>query len=94
MFTVAVRLTPWAKQRIIKAYCKTERVTKSAIRASLREFPDTEFHTVGDLNTRSGAVLTVKEAHAAGIDLLEVRADNLSLIAAVYINQDGSISIQ
>src|SRR6187431_590009 len=43
---LTVRLTPWAMERITRDYLKSDRLTKAALKASLRDMPDTEFHTV------------------------------------------------
>lgn len=74
---LTVRLAPWAMDRIARDYLKNpSRMTKSALRASLTNVPDTEFQTVGGYNERAGATLTVREAAATGVTHLEVRFNN------------------
>lgn len=73
---LTVRLTPWAMERITRDYLKSDRMTKAALKASLRDMPDTEFHTVATPVTRGGAVVTVREAHDSGVTGLEVRFNN------------------
>ena len=88
-----VRLTPWAADRIRKAYCTTSTVTKTALRASLRDLPDTEFWTIATPEfPRSNAVVTTREALAVGVDTLEVYDDRDRLVA-VIVSRQGSASI-
>lgn len=84
-----VRLTPWAKQRIVKTYCKTDRITKTAIRQSLKDLPGTEFHTIPTPTERGGQVVTVEEAHAQGVDVIEVRYNNDRDLAMITIHPTG-----
>ena len=90
---LTVRLTPWATDRILRDYCKGKRVTKTALRQSLREFPDTEFHTVGGPGERAGAVLTTREAKDSGVDVLEVRFIEDRDLAMVTIDPSGAVIV-
>lgn len=90
MNTLAVTLTPWAVQRITGS--STGRVSKAALKKSMTEFPDTEFHTIGGFNARRGAVVTTREAVTAGYDMLEVRTPRMELLAAIYLT-DGKVKV-
>jgi hypothetical protein len=90
MNTLAVTLTPWAVQRITGAV--NGRVTKTALKKSLVDFPDTEFHTIAGFHARGGAVVTTREAVAAGYDMLEVRSPRMELLAAIYLT-DGKVKV-
>lgn len=90
-----VRLTPWALQRIRKDYCKTNKVTKAALRQSLRDLPGTEFHTIASVVQRGGAVVTVAEAAEAGFHTLEVRLNDDYDVAVVVIHPtDGTVVVR
>lgn len=95
-----VRLTPWAMERIVKNYLtrphgdgtKQVRMSKVALRASLADMPDTEFHTIGnDFGVRGGQVVTVREAREQGITALEVRF-NGDRDLAVVSTETGRVS--
>jgi hypothetical protein len=79
-----VHLSPWAEERIIKAHGS---ISKASIRKSLRDFPDTEFRTIATPEQpREGAVVTTREARAAGFDVLEVRFDRDRKVAMVTMS--------
>jgi len=74
---LTVRLAPWAMERITRDYLtstpagpgkapRIRKMSKVALRASLADFPDTEFSS-------DRGYLTTREAKAQGIDVLEVR---------------------
>jgi len=97
-----VRLTPWAAERIIRDYCtrsplgpgkpaRVGKVSKTAIRQSLKDLPGTEFHTVETPVMRGGAVLTVDEAKEDGIDVLEVRFNDDRSVAMIDV-RTGRVS--
>jgi hypothetical protein len=95
MNDMTVRLTPWARERIVKAYCQSGHVTKTALRMSLRDFPDTEFHTVATpTQPRAGAVVTTREAAAAGFDELHVRLNNDRDLAIVVRDHLGQVVVR
>jgi len=90
---LTVRLTPWATERIVKNYCKGKVVTKTALRQSLREFPDTEFHTAGQPGVRAGAVITTRKARDTGVHTLEVRFNEDRDLAMVTIHPSGAVVV-
>lgn len=94
MNVLAVTLTPWAKARILRDHTsgKTTKVTKAALKKSLVAFPGTEFHTIGGVMSRAGAVVTVQEAVDSGVEMLEVRHPNMELLAAIYLT-DGKVVV-
>ena len=88
---LTVRLTPWAETRITKNYGA---VNKSTLRQSLREFPGTEFWTVATPEfPRDRAVVTVAEAHATMVDVMEVRYDNDRKVAMVTIHPQTGAAV-
>lgn len=95
MNVLMVRLTPWAAQRILRNHTTTNRLSKTALRKSLDAMPDTEFHTVGQMQpkpVRAGAVVTTREAADGGWDMMEVRNSNDHLLAAIYLT-DGKVRV-
>ena len=94
METLAVVLTPWATERILRDHPQPSgKITKQSIKDSLAAFPDTEFWTVGGPGIRSRMTLTTREARDFGIDLLEVRYDNMRSLAAVYLD-NGEVTVR
>ena len=88
---MTVRLTPWATDRINKNYGA---VNKMNLRKSLKDFPDTEFHTVSTPEfPRDGAVVTVREAHAAMVDVMEVRYARDTQVAMLTIHPSGGVIV-
>lgn len=77
--SLSVTLAPWAVARIIRDYGKpgATRVTKAMLRQSLRDFPDTEFHS-------DRGYLTTREAGNVGVHTLEVR-QGINLLAVITI---------
>ena len=76
MNTVAVTVAPWSALRT------NGKITKAIIKKSVTADSPYEFVTVS-----GGQALTVREAIANKVDLLEVRSDDhVNLIAAIYLD--------
>jgi len=92
MQNLLVRLTPWAKQRIITNYGS---INKTTMRKSLRDFPDTEFHTVWTpTNPRDGQVVTTREAFASGVDELTLRYNDDRNMMTIVIHHTGDVVVR
>lgn len=90
MKTLAVTVAPWSALRGLAG----KRITKTVLKKELSAQSDYEFCTIGGFNARGGQTLTIREAIAEGVDMLEVRSDDhVNLIAAIYLTS-GKVSVQ
>jgi hypothetical protein len=87
MTHLQARLAPWATERITKNYGK---VTKTTIKQSFAEFPDTEMHAIAT-PFQQGGYFTTREVCPATIEL---RYNNDMGLAMIEVNARGKITIR
>jgi hypothetical protein len=93
--TINARLTPWATQRISKRYCDGGKVTKQALRQSLRDYPKTEFWTMGNFDMRDGACFTTAEVAPASIEVRTIDNEGRNdLLAIVEVHPSGAVVVR
>ena len=92
MKSMHARLTPHAESVMRQEH---GRVSKQAIRTTLRDRPATEFRTIATpVQPREGAYFTLKEASRLGYDQVELRFNDDRDVAIITLHPSGAVVVR